>query len=209
MSISRRKLAWWLVAMAIAFALDGPVARFCQPISQVVKHSEVAEELKEGGHFIFVLILAAFIWILHPLRLRGAVLICLSGITSGAFYGLLKWMVGRTRPVVGIHPFQFNPFVHGFSGLFHSQNLSFPSGHACLAFATAECLAYLLPRGRWAFYVSAGLVAAERVGELAHYLSDTVASAGLGILAFHLVLRFCNWIDSHFDSRPVALPASS
>ena len=34
----------------------------------------------------------------------------------------------------------FSPFRNGWVGLFDEPNLSFPSGHTCLAFATAACL---------------------------------------------------------------------
>jgi membrane-associated phospholipid phosphatase len=136
-----------------------------------------------------VLVLAAFVWVLHESRWRGAALLIGSAITVGVFYSVIRWPVGRTRPVVRIAPYHFEPFAYGVDGLLHAHNLAFPSGHVCLAFASAACLAYLLPRGRWLFFGIAAALAAERVLELAHYASDVVAAAGLGVLAFTVARR--------------------
>jgi membrane-associated phospholipid phosphatase len=102
--------------------------------------------------------------------------------------GLVKWVVGRHRPVpeVGIHPFDFRPFEGGLHGLFAAKNLCFPSGHACLAFATAAAVGLVLPKWRYWLYALAVLVAVERVLENAHYVSDVVGAAVLGILVAHL-----------------------
>ena len=73
-------------------------------------------------------------------------------------------------------------------------NLSFPSGHAACAFATATALSILLPRWRGAFYAVAVLVAAERVLENGHWLSDVVAAAALGVGSVYVVRRL--WWDA-------------
>jgi membrane-associated phospholipid phosphatase len=110
--------------------------------------------------------------------------------------GVIKWMVGRTRPFklhLGLaEPFALSPFRGGIRGLFDSKNLCFPSGHAALAFATAAAMAILFPRGRWAFYALAAIVAIERIAETAHWCSDTVAAAALGIGGVHLI-RWLWW----------------
>ena len=109
----------------------------------------------------------------------------------------MKWLVGRHRPVdpaVGIAPFHFTPMAGGWTGLLTVKNLSFPSGDACLAFATAAALGMLVPRGRLVFFAVAAVVAMERVLENAHYVSDVAAAAGLGVLLAHLarkLLRRC------------------
>jgi membrane-associated phospholipid phosphatase len=75
------------------------------------------------------------------------------------------------------------------AGIFHEKNLSFPSGHATLAFATAAALAIFLPRWRAGFYIVAAMVAAERVLENAHYVSDVVAGALVGWICAQLIAR--------------------
>src|SRR5262249_18805406 len=113
--------------------------------------------------------------------------------------GFIKWVVGRTRPFkldvldaaghARAMPFSLSPFRGGFRGIFQSTNLCFPSGHAALAFATAAALAILWPRSKWPWigYLVAIFVAAERVLENAHWLSDTVGAAALGIGGVHLI----------------------
>ena len=51
-----------------------------------------------------------------------------------------------------------------------------------MAFAAAICVSTALPRWSFAFFAWAFLVALERILENAHYVSDVVAGAGLGIL---------------------------
>ena len=92
----RRWLSAWLAALLIAFALDGAVAHWSQPVARRVKHSEVSEELKEAGHFGSVLALAAFVFVLHESRGRGAALLLGSAVTAGLFYSVVRWTVGRT-----------------------------------------------------------------------------------------------------------------
>jgi len=64
-----------------------------------------------------------------------------------------------------------------------SNNRSFPSGHASGSFATATVLKrhYGLKVGIPA-YIVAGYIAASRLSENKHYLSDVVFGAALGIL---------------------------
>jgi membrane-associated phospholipid phosphatase len=102
-------------------------------------------------------------------------------------YTVCKWTAGRQRPVKLIDPLRFNPFPNGWRGFLDEPNMSFPSGHTCLAFATAASLGICVPRWRFVFYPLAAVVAAERVAENAHYVSDVVAGAGLGTLSAYLV----------------------
>ena len=59
-----------------------------------------------------------------------------------------------------------------------------------MAFAAATCLAAALPRWTVPFFLAAAAVAAERVLENAHYLSDVVAGAGLGLMCGCVAVRF-------------------
>jgi membrane-associated phospholipid phosphatase len=84
--------------------------------------------------------------------------------------------------------------IGGWNGLFRQPALSFPSGHATLAVATAVSLTILLPRWRWIWFLIALMVAVERVLENAHFVSDVVAGVGVGtvsaLLANHLLKRY-------------------
>lgn len=154
--------------------------------------------LRLPGYFYFTIVLAGILWILHVRRGEAAALVLLSGILGGLLYCVVKWVVGRHRPVNGIEPFHFTPLAGGWMGLFKSPpNLSFPSGHATLSFATAASLAILIPRWRGAFFLVASVVAAERVLENAHYVSDVLAGAGLGVISAGLVQMWLKALSTH------------
>ncbi len=85
----------------------------------------------------------------------------------------LKYAVGRVRPNTATSTFEFKPF---------SGNQSFPSGHACQAFAVATAIAENYPSWwmQTLCYGGAGLVGYARIEQNAHYTSDVVAGALLG-----------------------------
>ncbi len=166
--------------------------------------------MKTPGHFWFTITLAIIVSIFHAWGWRGGALVCLAAIVSGV-NGLMKWMAGRARPfkVPGrpdeLLPLDFHPFIGGFTGLWTTKNLCFPSGHAALAFATAQMLAMLLPRWRRAIYAGAAMVGIERVLENAHYVSDVVAAALLGIYGARLVWWICERLTAAVEGKPVGV----
>ena len=211
----------WLAAIAAAAAFDRPVAIWMRDrdVAEWVRsHKLLAEILKAPGDYYFTLALAVIVAIAHPLRWRAGGFVLLATMTSG-INGLMKWMVGRTRPfklplydasgepLAG--PFNFSPFRDGFHGLFQGRNLCFPSGHAALAFATAAALAMLWPKSpwRWLGFAIASIVAAERVAENAHWLSDAVGAAALGIgcvYLIHYVVTKVFHVENRNDDRRAA-----
>ena len=201
-------VAWLITAAAFvgALALDRPIAEYLTPTPIVNKHDPWVWWVKRPGDFRFTVLLAAVVTLLHHRRFRAGGFILLCGLTAGLFYTVFRWGVGRYRPVFRLEPFDFNPFVNGIHGLFYEQNLSFPSGHACLTFATASALGILIPRWRFAFFSPAAAVAAERLLENAHYLSDVIFGSALGVLSAHAAL----WVGQKVfgpgdDTRPALL----
>jgi membrane-associated phospholipid phosphatase len=158
------------------------------------------------GHVFCALVVAAALLVLHPWRL-GAVAITLVGVLFSGSNWILKWAVGRYRPVrrQGLASFEFHPFPDGFRGLFHERNLSMPSGDVSLAFALAAALSWLLPRWTAVLFVWPVLVAVERVAENAHHLSDVLAGAALGLVSFHLARVACTLLGvRQGDALPVS-----
>lgn len=184
----------WMLALAAGLALDTSVANWVDRTIPIRQAMPLFRILKAPGHFLFTLSIAAALAIWHPWRWRAGGLLCLCGMLSGLLGALMKWGVGRTRPFKGVAPFSLQPFRGGLAGLFHAENLSFPSGHTVLAFATAECLSLLVPRWRPGFYAGALLVATERILQNSHYLGDVVVAAGLGFLSVHLTWWICRTI---------------
>ena len=181
----------WILAIALAATIDAPVARFMRNsgVADFLRSQRLIREmLKLPGFYGFTLAVIALVTLIHPLRWRAGLFVFILTTVSG-INALIKWGVGRTRPfkidTIGerLAPFELHPFRNGWHGLFEARNLCFPSGHACLAFATAAALVMLWPRARWrwVFWVVAAAVAIERVAETAHWLSDSVAAAALGV----------------------------
>jgi membrane-associated phospholipid phosphatase len=160
------------------------------------RHVSIAEVLKFPGQYEATAIAAVLAILLcrKSPRWHAGVFVAVCALFS-ATNGLVKWMVGRARPfrelgdgpaITQLQPFHLEPFVNGFHGM-TTSNLCFPSGHAALAMATAAGLAILFPRWRWAFYTIAAITSAERFLETAHWFSDTVAAAALGIGGAYLM----------------------
>lgn len=107
----------------------------------------------------------------------------LSGIASQ----VLKHIAGRARPkyldMVG--PFHFDLFS------LNASYASFPSGHTITAFACASAMALFLPRWRWPLLALAALVALSRLAVGAHYPSDVLAGAIIGVATTFYLARAC------------------
>ncbi len=193
----------WLAAFGVTFALDAPVAQLMRStgIEHVVNESPWSEVAKAPGEFWLIAIVAVLLVFLHPWKWKGGAFYALCAIMSGV-NGLAKWVTGRYRPFtiptdrVALTdqpaPFYLEPFRGGLSGLFQQSNLAFPSGHACLAFASAAALAILLPRASFVFYGAAVVVGLQRIAENAHQCSDVVGAAALGIGGVKLIKWACD-----------------
>ena len=219
-------LVLWLLAFAAAFAVDRPVAQWVhdqgwdrKPFGLNNRHW-VVSVLKGPGEYLVALVAAGLLLAFYRKgagganRWQAAGLVLAAGAISG-LNSVLKWIVGRRRPVAGIDPFNFDLFVGGLPGLFGAEkNLSFPSGHAAMAFAFASAMARLLPRWRWFFYGAATVTAVERFAENAHYVSDCVVAAAVGCLSTLVVVKVFELIASRrrrngTDEKPPATPADA
>jgi undecaprenyl-diphosphatase len=100
-----------------------------------------------------------------------------TALASGLFSQVIKHLFGRARPQLMslVGPFHFDTFA------LSARYGSFPSGHTVTAFAVAAALGFFAPRWRWPLIALACLVAVSRVGVGAHYPSDVLAGAALGI----------------------------
>ncbi len=96
---------------------------------------------------------------------------------SGILTNLIKFPLGRARPklweqdgIFGVSPFSLDADFQGF-----------PSGHATTLFALAAGLGLMAPRLRIPLYALAALLSFSRVAVNAHYPSDLVGGAMVGI----------------------------
>lgn len=104
----------------------------------------------------------------------------------GIFLNGVKHIFGRARPMVGgsLDPFLFSPFKLGY------DFASLPSGHAATAFSVLAAFGTLWPRARTVLWVYALLIGASRIAVTAHYPSDVLAGAFVGVVGALLVRRW-------------------
>jgi membrane-associated phospholipid phosphatase len=97
---------------------------------------------------------------------------------SGLIVDVLKFVFGRARPKLF---FEQNIYGIKFFGTEHLY-YSLPSGHSATAFSLALSAALFFPRFALALFGVAVLIAFSRIAVSAHYLSDTVAGAYIGVV---------------------------
>jgi membrane-associated phospholipid phosphatase len=124
---------------------------------------------------------------------RRAALMAGAPTAAGIVGELLKITVRRLRPPDDGSAYHFRALSdHPFS----SRGFGFPSSHAIVAFSAAAILARLFPRARVVWYATAIGCAVSRLLAHAHYLSDVVAAACVGIGMAALLWR---WGAPHED----------
>jgi membrane-associated phospholipid phosphatase len=145
------------------------------------------------AHGTGLFVTAALIWTLAPdYRRRLPRLLAAYGL-AGVTVNLIKLVVPRLRPSAG--PEVSLPDSWG-NWEYLSQ--SFPSGHSAAAVALALSLALLFPRGQWVFLVLAVLACLQRVVFDAHWPSDVLAGAAIGVWAVAIVFRTA-WAERLFS----------
>jgi len=115
------------------------------------------------------------------------------------FDTIIKRMIGRARPLVGgsLDPYLFSPFK------WTADYASLPSGHATTAFAALVAFGTLWPRARPVMWIYALLIATSRVVLTAHYPSDVLAGAAVGMTGALLVRRWFALRRLGFSVTPV------
>jgi undecaprenyl-diphosphatase len=127
------------------------------------------------------------------------------GIPS-LFVTTVKRLIGRARPLVegSLDPFLYRPL--GWS----VEYASLPSGHATTACAAAFAIGTLWPKARAVMWAYALVIGISRVVLTAHYPSDVVVGAIVGVVAVLLVrdwfaargLGFALGPDGHVAALP-------
>lgn len=101
----------------------------------------------------------------------------------GLVVAIVKRMIGRARPYVtqAVEPYSYAPFV------WKSAYASLPSGHATNAFAATIAIGALWPKARIPMWIYAVVIAVSRVMVTAHFPSDVIAGAFVGMTGALLV----------------------
>jgi membrane-associated phospholipid phosphatase len=140
---------------------------------------------------ILLLIIAASPWSKLPRMSQGvlAAIVVRTGFIFLAiglpalFVTIAKRFFGRARPYVWevTDPYSYSPFI------WKASYASFPSGHATNAFAAAIAIGALWPRARLPMWIFALVIAISRVVVNAHFPSDIIVGAVVGVVGALLV----------------------
>jgi undecaprenyl-diphosphatase len=185
-----------LVAGAMAFA-DAPLAVASKQLPHWV-HAAFAfiTDFGKSGWFLWPagIVLAAIALVTSPalaplsrfvlaaIAVRTGFLFAAIAVPS-LFATIIKRVIGRARPFVGA---EVDPFLYGRL-VWRADYASMPSGHATTAFAAAIAVGLLWPRLRSVMLIYALIIAVSRVALDAHYLSDVIAGAFVGVIGALIV----------------------
>ena len=208
----RRWLLVTAVALAclggLALAVDLDVARWCKTghiPKEIMRFLNFSEVFAHGIGVATLLLTAA---VLDPTLggrraiprfgtlpvSRDFVRMAITAFTGGIMANLIKeTLVDRIRPRaadLGIAASALATFGDSLAANIpsHSDANSFPSGHAATAAGFAAALSWKYPRGTWLFVALATAAAAQRVASSAHYPSDVLLGAAVGLVGAALVL---------------------
>jgi len=177
-----------IVLIALSMLADGWVAEHVH--YGRVYETDWGRMLRNFGYLPFWL-LAAIALALNDRESREwwrrAMLLAAAPTAAGIVGELLKILVRRMRPPDVGSAYAFRAYGdHPFS----SRGIGFPSSHAVVAFGAAAILSHLFPRARYVWYAAAIGCAVSRLLAHAHYLSDVVAGAFIGIAIAALIWRY-------------------
>jgi lipid A 4'-phosphatase len=190
-------LAGGALLLASMVFIDRPIARLFHDGNATV-HATFAFITQFGlgdGYLVasaaayLTLRLSAWRWRDRPwaerlmLNANRALFIFCAVAASGLLVDLLKVVFGRARPKL-----LFVDGTYGFFwGAWQADYWSFPSGHATTIAALAAAFFLLWPRFLPAYLAAALLVTASRIIIDAHYVSDALAGALLGVVVTWLL----------------------
>ncbi len=134
--------------------------------------------------------------VLHSIFVRAGFLF-VAIAAPGLFTTIFKRLVGRARPYAAAgDPYTYIPFA------WRSEYASFPSGHAATSFAAAIAIGAIWPRTRMVMWIYAIIIAISRVVVSAHYPSDVIGSAVVGVVGALLVRNYFAARGVAFGIRP-------
>ena len=192
---------WWLaggllLAGVLAFSLDVWTVEWLVRRQGLWLLHHLLQSIEAFGDFGGVVVMVGLIYALDPVRRGELVRLFATGVAAGLLADVVKFgLISRIRPFPAqarwdqIHTVwdtfgQWLPLGQGGSVM-----QSFPSAHTATAVAIGIALGRMYPHGRLVFWSLAAAVGLQRVETGAHYLSDALCGAALGVLAAQLCSR--------------------
>ena len=189
-SWSRNRVWPWIVIALVAFAaslIDTWAFHHLQKPN--VYDQDWGRALRSIGYWPLWMLMSLALWLVDRKRGQGyrrAAFLAGSITVAGLLGELLKLIVRRERPGTHDGLYGFRPFAdHPFSG----RNFGMPSSHAVIAFSGAAALSVLFPEATVVWYALAIGCGVTRVLAGAHFVSDVVAGAAIGIGVSFLIAR--------------------
>jgi membrane-associated phospholipid phosphatase len=180
------------VTFLAAWQLDGELRRSDPAAGNGLTHSLASTGYRLGrGRFIvpaFVSTAAVSHLTGWPTETHRIGHVAVGAAAAGVVTEAIKSTVGRARPRDDDDPRSFHSFTR------NNAWMSFPSGHAVAGFAVAAALDQEFDLGHFVPvpYGVAGLIAWSRVYHDAHWASDTVAGAIVGIAVARTTVAWLN-----------------
>lgn len=185
-----RQVVGWAIAtvalLALATAVDPWAYRHV--VWLPVYDTDWGKALRSVGYWPLWIVVALALWMSDPTsslaRWRAATLA--ASVTAAGLLGeIFKMLLRRERPGAHDGAYVFRAFT---DRPFDTRGIGSPSSHAFLAFAAAATLARFYPKAAPIWYGLAIGCAVTRVLSRAHFVSDVVAGALLGLLVAALPL---------------------
>jgi len=178
-----RKTWIWLGVAVLAFVAASTIDSWAFHHLQKpnVYDQDWGRALRSVGYWPLWVVLSVAMWLVdrkHGKGYRRAAFLAGSVTVAGVLGELLKLIVRRDRPGTFDGAYGFRAFAdHPFS----SRNFGMPSSHAVIAFSGAAALSILFPEATCVWYALAIGCGVTRVLSGAHFVSDVVAGAAIGI----------------------------
>jgi membrane-associated phospholipid phosphatase len=166
--------------------LDLPLARLCAENGLPGDIRKGLNLMEAYAHGIGVGLICLTVFVLDRSRRKYIWRLAACPIAGGLMGLLAKRLIARSRPM----RFDLSqPIGESFGAWLPSWNVpgwdhplqSFPSGHVATAVGLTVALVRFYPHGRPLFIAFAVLAACQRMGSSAHFLSDTLAGAAVGL----------------------------
>ncbi len=150
------------------------------------------EVIKLGLALGFILVIAVDSG-LQKKWTRNLLYVCVTGACAIIIGDGLKYLLGRCRPAM-----LFEEHLYGLHFFAHTWALnSTPSGHTIRAFSLLTAVSLLYRRGTAVFLSLAALIGVSRVLVTAHYPSDVLLGAFVGIFT-------ALWTYHYFFDKDIA-----